>query len=388
MSKLLTIGIIGKSLKKDEKRVAIHPEHLKRIKPKFRKQLTFESGYGSRFGWSDKRIAKLTSGKVADRKEIYKNYDCVLMPKPLPEDLQKVRNGAIVWGWPHCVQQRAITQAAIDRKLTLIAWEEMFLWSGSGEKRMHVFYKNNELAGYASVNHAIGLLGFNGNYGRKRKVAVLGFGSVSRGAIYALQGQGFKDIVIYTDFPFDAARDKVPGIPYKQMEYNQEGTLLARNAEGKLNPLIEDLAKSDLIVNGILQNVEKPYMFVPQSQASELGNGTLIIDISCDEGMGFWCAKPTSFENPMFKINGVHYYSVDHSPSYYWDSASWAISEALLAFLPVVLGGKKAWDKNETIHRAIEIEQGVILNPRILSFQNREKSYPHESKKLIPPKSF
>ena len=76
--------------------------------------------------------------------------------------------------------------------------------------------------------------------------------------------------------------------------------------------------------------------------------------------------------------DGAHYYGVDHSPSYLWDSATWEISGALLSCLPTVLAGPEAWDEDETIRRAIEIRDGVIQNPKILSFQNRSPEYPHE----------
>ena len=72
-----------------------------------------------------------------------------------------------------------------------------------------------------------------------------------------------------------------------------------------------------------------------------------------------------------------HYYAVDHSPSYLWNSSTWEISEALLPHLRPVLTGPPAWDANETIRRAIEIRDGVILNPRILSFQHRAPDFPH-----------
>jgi len=107
-------------------------------------------------------------------------------------------------------------------------------------------------------------------------------------------------------------------------------------------------------------------------------DGTLIIDISCDEGMGFWCAKPTTFENPMIHVDGKFYYSVDHSPSYYWDSASWDISEAVLPFLPIIMNGQKAWEKDKTISNSIEIQNGIIQNQKIISFQKRSKEYPYK----------
>ena len=378
MTQHLTVGVIGKSLKENEKRVAIHPEHVKRIPQRLRKQITFEEGYGLRFGMDDYTLAKLTSGQVASRKEILNGFDCVLMPKPLAKDLSDVREGATVWGWPHCVQQKEITQVSIERKLTLIAWEEMFTWSRTGDKNMHIFYKNNEIAGYAGVNHAISLVGVVGNYGKPRKAVVLSFGSVSRGAIYALQGQGFQDITVYTGRVATDVSDQLPGVTFKQMKNDDSGNLLSVGSDGITRPFSEALSDVQIIVNGTLQDTDHPKMFVSAHDAHKLMKGTLIIDISCDEGMGFWCAKPTSFEHPMFEVAGKYYYAVDHSPSFYWNSASWEISEALLPFLPKVLGGPDMWEKNKTISKSIEILNGVIQNPKILSFQNREKEYPHK----------
>ena len=242
---------------------------------------------------------------------------------------------------------------------------------------MHTFYKNNEMAGYAGVNHAISLLGFVGHYGKQRKAIVLSFGSVSRGAIYALQGQGFQQITVYTNrVPTDVS-NQLPNVSFKQMKNDSSGNLLSVESDGSTRPFSEVLSDVQIIVNGTLQDTENPKMFVPARNADKLMKGTLIIDISCDEGMGFWCAKPTTFENPMFSSMDKFYYSVDHSPSYYWDSASWEISEAILPFLPIVIGGRKIWEKNETISKAIEIRDGIIQNSKIISFQKREKEYPH-----------
>lgn len=377
MTKLLTLGVVGKSLKENEMRVPIHPEHLKRIPEKLRKQITFEEGYGMKFGIDDNTLARLSSGRVAFRDEILNGFDCVLIPKPLAIDLSEVREGAVVWGWPHCIQQKEITQVSIDRKLTLIAWEEMFTWSRTGDKSMHTFYKNNELAGYAGVNHALSLTGINGFYGKPLKTLVISFGSVSRGAIYALQGQGFKDITVLTGRPSNEVKDQIPGMTFKQMKNDGSGNMLVVESDGRTRPLTEVLADVQIIVNGVLQDSDHPKMFVPACDAGKLIKGTLIIDISCDEGMGFWCAKPTSFEDPIFEADGKYYYAVDHSPSYYWNSASWEISKALLPFLPEVLEGANAWEKNKTISKAIEIRDGIIQNSKIISFQNREKEYPY-----------
>jgi hypothetical protein len=74
----------------------------------------------------------------------------------------------------------------------------------------------------------------------------------------------------------------------------------------------------------------------------------------------------------------LHYYAVDHSPSFLWNSATWENSEALLEHLPIVMSGPEAWEADETIRRAIEIRDGRVENPRILSFQGRSPDYPYQ----------
>ncbi len=377
MSQYLTVGVVGKSRKENENRVPIHPEHIALIPEELRRLITFEQGYGIKFGMTDGELANLTSGRVANSHEILNNFDCVLMPKPLAEDLAQVKEGSLVWGWPHFVQQKEITQVSIDRKLSVIAWEAMFSWGKAGNSELHTFYKNNEIAGYAGVKHALSLIGVDGNYGKQRKAVVISFGSVSRGAVYALQGQGFNDITVYTGRPSTQVKDQLPGVVYKQMRKNDSGNMLAVEEDGSIKLFADALSDVEIIVNGTMQNPENPKTFVGAMDSHKLRNGALIIDISCDEGMGFWCAKPTTFDNPMFQSDGKYYYAVDHSPSWYWNSASWEISKALIPFLPVVMGGPNEWAKNETISKAMEIRDGVIQNPKILSFQNRGKEYPH-----------
>jgi alanine dehydrogenase len=105
---------------------------------------------------------------------------------------------------------------------------------------------------------------------------------------------------------------------------------------------------------------------------------TLFVDVSADTGMGFEWSRPTTFTDPMFTLgDGLHCYAVDHSPSLLWDSATWEVSEAFVPHLRTVMGGPRAWDGDEIIRRAIEIRDGTIQNPKILSFQGRSAAFPH-----------
>jgi alanine dehydrogenase len=374
---LLSVAVFGTSKKKDEKRVPIHPEHINWINEDLRKKLYFERGYGEPFGVGDTEIASKTAG-VYKREELFKLCDIMLLPKPAQNDFDQMKKGSILWGWPHCVQQKAYTQSAVDKKLTFIAWEAMHRWSEHGDWQMHTFHKNNEIAGYSAVLHALGLMGIDGNYGPSRKAIVISFGSVSRGAITALQGVGFRDISVYTQRYATLVADQIAGVEHYHFEDAADGQLLSIHPDKPPFPIIEDLKTADIIVNGILQDTDAPLMFVKEDQVNELKKGFLVIDVSCDEGMGFSFAKPTNFSDPYFKVGHGHYYAVDHTPSYLWNSASWEISNSLLPYLPLVIKGPERWKKSETLRRAIEIQDGVIVNPKILSFQKREATYPHK----------
>ena len=71
------------------------------------------------------------------------------------------------------------------------------------------------------------------------------------------------------------------------------------------------------------------------------------------------------------------YYGVDHSPTTCGTSSTWGISEALIPYLRTVIGGPAGWDQDQTIRKAIEIRDGVVLNPKILSFQGRSAEHPY-----------
>jgi alanine dehydrogenase len=128
---LLTVGVYGTSRKDQEKRVPIHPRQLSWIDEEIRHHLFFEKGYGEAFGVSDEAIALMTGG-VLSREDLLEKCDIALLAKPTAQDFEDMRPDTIHWGWPHCVQQFDMTQTAIDRRLTLIAWEAMHEWSETG----------------------------------------------------------------------------------------------------------------------------------------------------------------------------------------------------------------------------------------------------------------
>lgn len=331
------------------------------------------------FGLDDEYFIS-EAGGVASRHELLADFGSVIIAKPVLEDLLEIKEGGFIWGYPHCAQQKEITQTAIDRKLTLIAFEDMFVWSPEGLMGRHTFYKNNEMAGYCAVIHALQLKGIDGHYGNQRKVIIFSFGAVSRGAIYALKAHGFRDITICIQRPDHEVREEVLDVHYLRVRegIGDEARIVSIEHDGTIAPLSDLIKESDIIINGTYQDTDHPFNYVVEEEKNDLKPGCLIIDVSCDEGMGFYFAKPTTFETPILLINNIDYYAVDHTPSYLWESASRSISAALIVYLSTILGGHASWMENDTIQRAINVDKGVIKKESVLTFQNRMAEYPHD----------
>ena len=374
----LGLGVIGSSAKENEHRLPIHPDHLRSLDPDRRASITLEHGYGARFGVDDASLGEHVAG-FASRDELLADSDVVLLPKPQHSDVAAMRPGQVLWGWPHCVQDTELTQLAIDRRLTVIAFEAMNHWTRDGTVGLHVFHKNNELAGYCSVLHALQLAGLTGDYGRRLSAVVIGFGATARGAVTALNAHGVHEVAVLTNREVAAVGSPIHSVRIRQFEHDRDDdrgshVITERGRE----PLAAYLAENDIVVNCTLQDTAHPLVYLREEQMAAFRPGSLVVDVSCDLAMGFSFARPTSFDDPTFLVgDNVLYYGVDHSPSYLWSSATWENSNALVPFVRRMLQGSAGWDADETLSRAIEIRDGRVVNPAILAFQGREAEPPY-----------
>jgi len=361
--KIKKIGVIAFSTKENEIRYPIHPAHVSQLSKHHLKSLYFEENYPG-LSTDDKSLNFLT------REQLFQECDLIISPKETKEDYPLLRENQILWGWVHCVQGEGLTQEAIDKKLTLIAWENMYVWD-KGVKKGHTFARNNEVAGYSSVIHALSINGItSGSYGESKKIAVIGYGSTGKGAINALLGLGCSDLTVFSRRTKFQLPDAINNIKYGTYKITSTGVEMNGTTPAKT------LKEFDVIVNCILQDPNKPVVFLTKADTLAMKEGTLIIDVSCDKSMGFEFASPTTFENPQFDVGNLIYYGVDHSPSFFWNSASYEISGAIVPYLIYIIENG-TYIGNETIEKAVDIEDGIILNEKIMNFQNREITYPH-----------
>ena len=251
--------------------------------------------------------------------------DIICDPKIGDAEYLNTLQNQVIFGWVHAVQNRDITDVILQQKLTAIAWEDMF------EGGRHLFWRNNEIAGEAALCHAYLL---HGIFPYNTKVAVIGRGNVARGALRTLNFMG-ADVVVY-----DRHTEKL---------------------------LSKEIGEYDVIVNALLWDTTRKDHIIYREDLQRMKKGAMIIDVSCDRAGAIETSIPTTLENPTYVVDGITHYVVDHTPSLFYKTTSECISEVVCRFIDNLVE-----ESNNTIlTNALSIQDGTIIDQRIVEFQNR-----------------
>lgn len=313
------------SYKENEHRRALVPEDVKRVE--HCKFLVFEKGYGDVLGFRDEDYVK-AGAKVATREEVL-SLPVVCDPKIGDADYLGKLKSQTIFGWVHAILNRDITDKLIDGRLTAYAWEDMY------EDGRHLFWRNNEIAGEAAIAHAYI---FHGVFPYSTKVAVLGRGNIARGAIRALYSMG-ADV----------------------RQYDRHSEKLFQ----------KEMGEYDVIVNAILWDKMRKDHIIYKKDLRRLKRGAMIVDISCDRSGAIETSVPTTIANPVYTVDGILHYVVDHTPALFYKSTSVAISAVLPQYLEALMRGH-ADDLNKVMQNCLIVKDGVVIDERINEFQGRK----------------
>ena len=309
------------SQKENEKRRCLIPSDIKNIKNKA--SIYIERGYGDVLGYSDEDY--LNAGvNIANQDEIL-GKDIICDGKIGDAKYLKYLNNQIIFGWVHAVQNKDITDILINNKLTVYAWEEMY------EDGRHTFWRNNEIAGEAAIMHAYTL---HGIFPYDTKVAILGKGNIARGALKILTFMG-ADVTIY-----DRKTEKL---------------------------FQKELDIYDVIVNCILWDTSRKDHIIYKKDLKRMKKGSLIIDVSCDKNGGVETCIPSTMDNPLYEIDGIVHYAVDHTPSIFYKTISKSLSEEVSMNIDFLIED----NINPILKNALIVENGKVIDQRINQYQRR-----------------
>ncbi|MGB5452281.1 MAG: alanine dehydrogenase [Sedimenticolaceae bacterium] len=320
---MMRVGVV-KELKDREDRVALTPDGVRGLVEDGH-HVVVEQGAGLGSGFADdgyrRAGADLGSASAAWDSELV-----VKVKEPLPAEYAFLRDQIIFTYFHLAGVSPGLTEALLERNATAVAYETV----EDGRGRLPLLAPMSGVAGNMAVTMgAYYLAKPNGGKGMLLgdvldhtygKVVIIGDGVVGRHAARAALGMG-AEVLIFGRHPEREAalqREISPRIRYLRSEPD---TIAAQ------------LSNADLVVGAVLIRGAKAPHLVTEAMVKAMQPGSVIVDVSIDQGGCIETAHPTTHSHPVFELHGVVHYCVANMPGAYPRTSTLALTSATLSYV-------------------------------------------------------
>ena len=361
----LTIGVPKETLFQ-ENRVVLVPDGVGLLTSNGH-QVLIEAGAGNAAHFTDQEYSEAGGQIVYSSEEVFKSDMIVKVSPVTSEEVTFLKpKQTIISSLLLGVQKEDFFRSLMQKKCTGLSFEFM----RDKANIFPVIRAMSEIAGSTSVFIAAEYLAdhelgrgkmFGGITGiRPSEVVIIGAGTVGEYAARSAMGLGAIVKV------FDNAVYRLRRLQ------NNLGTRIFTSI---LHPsvLIESMRTADLVIGAIHSKEGKSPCIIQEEMVREMKDGSVIIDISIDQGGCFATSHPTTHKSPVYKVHGVTHYCVPNIPSRVPHTASQALNNILV---PVILqigaeGGIEHFLKiDHGVRHGVYLYNGTITNPYISKYFN------------------
>jgi len=350
----MLIGV-PKEIKVREYRVGLVPSSvLELIKHGHQVMVEHDAGAGIGFNDADYQAVGATiENKAAD---IFAKAEMIVKVKePQPNECKMLREGQILYTYLHLAPDPAQTEALVASKCVAIAYETVTDDYG----RLPLLSPMSEVAGRLSIQvgaHCLekrqggsGVL-LGGVPGvAPGKVVVLGGGVVGTNAMLMAIGLG-ADVTVL---------DK--SIPRLQQLDTQFSSRIKTVYANSLN-LEKRVIDADLVIGGVLLPGAAAPKLVTRAMLTKMRPGSVLVDVSIDQGGCFETSKPTTHDNPTYVEEGIVHYCVTNMPGCVPRTSTFALNNATLSFALALAGKgyKKALLEDKHLLNGLNVYKGQV----------------------------
>jgi alanine dehydrogenase len=319
----MKIGVI-KEIVNREYRVALNPEGTKSLVDSGHTVLVQE-GAGLGAGFTDGEYL----GAGAHIVPVKKAWDAELITKvkqPLESEYQYIKNQTIFTYFHLAGVSKKLTEVLIHGKATSVAYETV----ENKKRELPLLAPMSAVAGNMAVT--VGnyyLAHFKGGKGVQLgnilgksygKVVVIGDGIVGRHAAGTAAAIGAR--------VFIAGRHKERFADLRQKISKDINCFISEPA--RISRHLED---ADLVVGAVLQRGARAPYIITEAMIKLMEPGSVIVDVSIDQGGCVETSRPTSHDNPVFKKHNVIHYCVINMPGAYPRTSTLALTSATLPYI-------------------------------------------------------
>jgi alanine dehydrogenase len=351
----MVIGV-PKEIKANENRVALLPVGAQ-ILIKNNHKVVVETNAGSGSGFSDNDYKTVGVEIASKPEEIFKIADMIMKVKePINNEYKMIREGQIVFTYFHFAANKELTEAIMKSKCVAIAYETV----QKDDRSLPLLIPMSEVAGRMApqegakyLEMVMGgrgvLLGGVPGTG-PAEVMVLGGGVVGTNA--AKIAAGFGAIVTIFDNNLYRLRYLDDVMP-KNVKTAMSNEYYIRAA----------LPHADLVIGAVLIPGTKAPKLVTRDMLKIMKEGSVIVDVSVDQGGCIETCRPTTHENPTYVIDGVVHYCVANMPGAVPHTSTLALTNATLPYAVEIAnkGFEKAIKTNHEIKLGLNIIDGKIV---------------------------
>lgn len=315
-----------------------------------------QQGAGRKSGYADEQYRQAGAQLVADAAAVYGEAQLIVKVKePQPQELPLLRSEHMLFCYLHLAALPELMAALQQVGLTAIAWETVQTAQG----QLPLLAPMSDIAGRIAVQVGAHLL-YQPQGGKgillggipaaeRGRVVVLGGGSVGRGAVSTAAALGASVTV------FDRQRDKLERL----RALGNNVTALYPYADA----IHEAVVAADVVVGAVLVTGARTPHLVSADTVREMAAGSVIMDVSVDQGGCIETTRPTTYDNPTFVWQGVTHFGVTNMPGAVPRTASQALCAALIPYLMRL--AQDDWRKDADLRRGINLENGQIVHPAL-----------------------
>lgn len=355
----MKIGV-PREIKNHEYRVSVIPAGAATLHRQGHTVLV-EAGAGEGSGIPDSAYRKAGAQITTSKESLFDEAELIVKVKePLPVEYGLFRPGQILFTYLHLAANPALLEALLKGKVTAIAYETIELADGSRP----LLRPMSEVAGRMAVlvgahylqkqSGGAGLL-LSGVAGvEKGRVTVIGGGIVGRNAAQVALSLGASVTVIdqsaaqraYLD---DFFRGQVVTLPSYQDE------------------IAEQVAKSDLVVGAVARSADKAPHLVTREMVARMKKGSVVVDVSIDQGGCFETSRPTSHSEPVYEVDGVIHYCVTNMPGAVPRTSTFALTGVTFPYIERLaqLGFTQAVEADPALANGVNTHDGKVVHPGV-----------------------
>ncbi|GII26945.1 alanine dehydrogenase [Planotetraspora mira] len=348
---------VPREIKTHEYRVALTPAGVHEFARKGHQVLVeHDAGKGSSVPDDDFAAAGATIIDSAD--DVWAEGDLILKVKePVPAEYHRMRKGQVLFTYLHLAASEACTRALLDSGVTGIAYETVQTADGALPLLAPMSEVAGRLAPQVGAYHLMrqgggrGVLmgGVPGVYPAKVVVIGAGVSGMNAAAIAA----GMQAQVLLLDLNVDRLRQA-------DMVYQGKVGTVASNAY-EIERAVTD---ADLVVGAVLVPGAKAPTLVSNALVARMKTGSVLVDISIDQGGCFEDSRPTTHADPVYRVHDSVFYCVANMPGAVPHTSTYALTNVTLPYALAIAdrGWREALTADPALALGLNTHEGHLTS--------------------------